>query len=110
MTHQKIAYTKKDGTKVVREYTYDYKYYKFKSKTLIYSDGQANIPAIQEMLDSLPLREEKRIAARILKQYCDNKEKLTMYKLRELLQQELLVDLFEAYQETHCQKNESEAD
>lgn len=109
MTHQKIVYTKKDGTKVVREYTYDYKYYKFKSKTLIYSDGQANISAIQEMLDSLPLREEKRIAARILKQYCDNKEKLTMYKLRELLQQELLVDLFEAYEETHCQKNDNES-
>lgn len=105
MTHQKIVYTKKDGTKVVKEYKYNYKYYKFKSKTLIYSDGHANIPAVQEMLDSLSLKEEKRIAARILKKYCDKKQKLTMYKLRELLQKELLVDLFEAYEETHSQKN-----
>lgn len=110
MTHQKIVYIKKDGTKVEREYMYDYRYYKFKSKTLLYSDGNANIPAIKEMFESLPLKAEKKIAARILKEYCDKKQKLTMYKLRELLQKELLVDLFEAYEETHCQKNDNESE
>lgn len=94
MTKQRITYIKKDGTKVTKEYKYDYRFYKQRSQTLIYTDGTGNYLAIDKYLNSLESKAERKKAALILKDYSDRKQKLTTYKLRQLVQQGCVEDLF----------------
>lgn len=87
------TYKLKDGTVKTKEYEYNFKFYKFGSKTLIYKDGHANVSACRELRETCQHPLEAKLAFQIIADCIKNKQKLTGNKLREIMQEKYHIDL-----------------
>lgn len=87
------TYKLKDGTVKTKEYEYNFRFYKFGSKTLVYKDGHANVSACKELRETCQLQLEAKLAFQIIADHIKNKKKLTGNKLREIMQEKYYIDI-----------------
>ena len=87
------TYKLKDGTVKTKEYEYNFRFYKFGSKTLIYKDGHANVAACKELRETCQHPLEAKLAFQIIADHIKNKKKLTGNKLREIMYEKYYIDI-----------------